>query len=64
MTEKVHSKFLKVKCNDCDSEQIIFNKTNMKINCPVCGTTLAVPKGGSADIKATVVGALSNAQEK
>lgn len=63
-SQKPHSRFLKVKCNDCDSEQVVFNKTTMKVNCAVCGTTLAQPTGGKAEIKGSVIGALDNAQEK
>ena len=54
-TENTHSKFLKVKCNDCDSEQVVFNKTNQQVNCPVCGSTLAVNTGGKAKIKGKIV---------
>lgn len=34
------SKFLKVKCEDCGSEQTVFNKPAMEVNCLVCGKTL------------------------
>ncbi len=57
---KKHSKFFKVKCNDCDSEQVIFNKTNQLVNCPVCGSTLAVNTGGKAEIKGKIIGVLDN----
>jgi len=61
MSDEKHSKFLKVKCNDCDSEQIIFNKSNLQINCPVCGSTLAVNTGGKTEIKGKIIGVLDNA---
>ena len=61
MSGDKHSKFLRVKCNDCDSEQVIFNKSNLQINCPVCGSTLAVQTGGKAQIKGKIVGVLDNA---
>lgn len=64
MSEKKHSTFLKVKCEDCDSEQTVFNKSNLQINCSVCGSTLVNPTGGTAEVKGKVVGALENAPEK
>ena len=50
------SKFLKVKCSDCENVQTIFDRTNTKISCTVCGSTIAIPKGGKADIKGEIVG--------
>jgi len=51
-------RFVLVKCNDCNTKQIIFTKASTVVNCLVCGTTLAKPTGGKADIKADIVGAL------
>jgi small subunit ribosomal protein S27e len=48
------SRFIKVKCTDCDSEQITFNKAAIKVNCQVCGATLVEPRGGGALIKGSV----------
>jgi small subunit ribosomal protein S27e len=50
------SKFLKVKCTDCGNTQTIFDRTNIKISCSVCGATMALPRGGKADIKGEVLG--------
>jgi small subunit ribosomal protein S27e len=50
------SKFLKVKCADCGNIQTIFDRTDTKISCSVCGATMALPAGGKADIKGEVVG--------
>ncbi|MCL1810821.1 MAG: 30S ribosomal protein S27e [Methanomassiliicoccaceae archaeon] len=47
--------FLKVKCPDCGNEQIVFRKAATRVNCHVCGSTLAVPKGGNAEIKGEIV---------
>ena len=52
------SKFLKVKCPDCGNEQIIYNKVNNQVTCLVCGTILAKPTGGKAEIKGQVIGVL------
>ncbi|MDD4652405.1 MAG: 30S ribosomal protein S27e [Methanothrix sp.] len=49
------SKFVKVKCNDCENEQVIFAHASTVVKCLVCGRTLAEPTGGKADIKTTIV---------
>jgi small subunit ribosomal protein S27e len=49
------SKFLKVKCNDCSNEQIIFGSASSKVDCAVCGRTLAEPQGGKALIKSQIL---------
>lgn len=49
------SKFLKVKCNDCQNEQVIFGSATSKVDCNVCGRTLAEPQGGKASIKTQIV---------
>jgi small subunit ribosomal protein S27e len=54
--EGPNSKFLKVKCADCGNTQTIFDRTNLKVSCSVCGASMAVPRGGKADIKGEVLG--------
>ncbi|NPV62911.1 MAG: 30S ribosomal protein S27e [Methanotrichaceae archaeon] len=49
------SKFIKVKCNDCENEQIIFGHAATVVKCLVCGRTLAEPRGGKAEIKTPVI---------
>ena len=49
------SKFLKVKCPDCENEQIIFEKATSVVECSVCGRVLAEPTGGKASLKADVI---------
>ena len=51
--------FLKVKCKDCENEQIVFAKAATRVACNVCGTTLAEPRGGSAQITGEVTARLS-----
>lgn len=46
--------FLQVTCQDCENEQIIFEKASTEIACAVCGTTLASPTGGYAQIEGEV----------
>lgn len=55
-TPKTESKFIKVKCEDCGNEQVIFEKPSSKIKCLACDKILAEPTGGKAIIKAQVVG--------
>ncbi|MBA3045453.1 MAG: 30S ribosomal protein S27e [Candidatus Thermoplasmatota archaeon] len=53
--ETKDAKFVEVKCKDCDNKQIIFVKCATKIQCLACGSTLAKPTGGKADIKGEIV---------
>jgi len=46
--------FLEVVCPDCENEQVVFQKASTTVNCAVCGTTLATPTGGKADIDGEV----------
>ncbi|MDO5844064.1 MAG: 30S ribosomal protein S27e [Methanocorpusculum sp.] len=54
-TRDNRSKFLKVKCPDCENEQLVFEKATSVVECTVCGRVLAEPTGGKANIKADVV---------
>lgn len=49
------SSYLKVRCEDCENEQTIFQKASTVVRCQVCGSTLAQPTGGKADIRAEIV---------
>ena len=46
--------FLAVVCPDCENEQIVFQNASTTVNCAVCGTTLATPTGGKAEINGDV----------
>ena len=46
--------FLTVECPDCENEQIVFQNASTTVNCAVCGTTLATPTGGKAEINGDV----------
>ncbi len=52
---KPKSKFIRIRCNSCGNEQITFSHAKIVVRCLVCGSVLAVPKGGKAQILATVV---------
>ncbi len=44
------SAFVKVVCDKCKNEQIIFDKAATTVHCLVCGEKLANPTGGKAEI--------------
>lgn len=47
---KPKSRFLRVKCNDCENEQVIFGSASRKVSCVKCGRILAEPTGGKSEI--------------
>ncbi len=53
------TKFLKVRCNDCGNEQVIFGAPATQIKCIVCDKVLATPKGGKGLIKTKILGVLT-----
>ncbi|MDD4423708.1 MAG: 30S ribosomal protein S27e, partial [Methanocorpusculum parvum] len=36
-SRETRSKFLKVKCPDCENEQLVFEKATSVVECTVCG---------------------------
>ncbi len=58
MQEKQRSRFLRVRCNDCGNEQLVYSHVSSVVRCKVCSKTLAVPRGGKAEIKTTILGAV------
>jgi len=55
MKGETKSKFIKVRCNKCKNEQIVFGKSTTKVICLVCGDELLEPTGGKSRIKARVL---------
>ena len=56
--EEGSSKFIKVRCDKCKNEQIIFEKMATKVECLICGESgklLAEPLGGKGKISARVL---------
>ena len=53
--ELPQSKFLKVKCVDCGSEQVVFGCAASSVKCLVCGKTLVESKSGKAKVLAKIV---------
>jgi small subunit ribosomal protein S27e len=49
------SRFVKVKCPDCENEQVVFEKASTVVNCVVCSKLLAEPTGGKARLKAEIL---------
>lgn len=47
--------FHKVKCQDCENEQVVYGKASTVVNCAVCGTVLGRPTGGNAAFEGEVV---------
>ncbi|MCL2475481.1 30S ribosomal protein S27e [Candidatus Bathycorpusculum sp.] len=55
---KPRSVFLRVKCQKCGNEQLLFSNAVNTITCNVCGVTLAEPSGGRAKINGEVLSVL------
>lgn len=47
--------FLRVQCLDCENEQVLFGRASSTVDCAVCGSTLAKPTGGKADVHGDVL---------
>jgi small subunit ribosomal protein S27e len=56
MQGKQRSRFLRIRCNDCGNEQLLYSHVSSVVRCKVCSKTLAVPRGGKAEIKTTILG--------
>ena len=55
MNKETKSKFIKIRCNKCKNEQIIFGKASSEVKCLVCDEVLLDPTGGKSKIKARVL---------
>jgi len=53
--EYPRSRFIKVKCNDCENVQVIFGCASSVIKCVVCGRTLATPTSGKTLVKTQII---------
>jgi small subunit ribosomal protein S27e len=57
--KKTKSRFLKVKCNDCGNEQVIFGAAATKsVKCLVCEKPMAESGGGKTQVKGTIISVL------
>jgi len=50
------SKFLKVKCKECNEENIVYSHASTKVTCKSCGNFIAEPTGAVAEIHGKVSG--------
>ena len=48
---ETRSRFIKVRCRDCENEQVLFDSASNEVLCHICGSKLAIPAGGKAKIK-------------
>lgn len=55
---KPRSRFLKVRCRDCNAEQVIFNKASMRVNCSICGELLLEPTAGKSRVYGEIIAVL------
>ena len=55
---KPRSRFLRVKCPDCGSEQIVFDSATIVVKCNICDGILAEPRGGKAELRGEIIGVL------
>jgi len=53
--KETESRFIKVRCKDCENEQVLFNKASSEVSCHICGSKLAIPSGGKAEIKGKIL---------
>ena len=53
------SRFLKVKCLECQAEQVIFGCAATIVKCNTCGKVLAEPRGSKAKIKTQILTVLT-----
>ena len=49
------AKLLRVNCRDCGHEAIIFDRASTQISCSICGSTLARPAGGKAELVGSTI---------
>ena len=47
--------FYRVRCPECENEQVVYGKAASRVECVECGTTLATPTGGKAAFSGDVV---------
>ena len=52
------SRFLRVKCTNCESEQVVFSHVTREVKCRTCGEVLAKPTGGKCEIRGSVMAVL------
>ena len=51
-----NSKFQKIKCMECDEEQIVYSHSTTEVKCNSCGNTISEPTGSKAKNNAKISG--------
>ena len=51
IVQQPRSRFIRVKCLDCENEQTIFASATTEVTCLKCGKVLAKPSGGKAKLE-------------
>ena len=52
-------RFIKVRCQACKNEQIMFEGATTEVKCLICNAAIAKPKGGKAELKGKLVEVLN-----
>jgi small subunit ribosomal protein S27e len=47
--------YARIGCADCDNEQVMFARPSNEVSCRVCGSPLAHPTGGLAELEGTFI---------
>lgn len=51
-----NSKFQKVKCKECDEENIVYSHASSSVTCKSCGNVIAEPTGAVATLHGEISG--------
>jgi small subunit ribosomal protein S27e len=51
---KPKSRFLRVRCPECENEQIVYSSPSNIVKCNICKAILATPTGGKARIEGEI----------
>ena len=51
-----NSKFQKVKCKECDEENIVYSHASSSVTCKSCGNVIAEPSGAVATLHGVISG--------
>lgn len=53
---KPNSKFHKLKCKECDEENIVYSHASTSITCKSCGNVIAEPTGAASTLHGEISG--------
>ncbi len=51
-----NSKFQKVKCKECDEENVVYSHASSSVTCKSCGNVIAEPSGAVATLHGVISG--------